>query len=393
MSKKVGVLFVGINGATANTAVVGIVSESTGYKKSRQGMITADPFFTPLSLIEPSQMVVGGWDLFQENAYDAAIRNAIHDKEMVERLKEPLSAIISQPGIRRLQDVDDQPGHEQIIKGYSTKDTVKKICENIECFREDNGLNDIIIVNISSTEKYWELSTEYNEGDFILDQIKSNNKQLSSGILYAVAAIKSHCAYIDFTPDLTLLSEGLWELAEEYKVPIAGKDGNTGQTLMKTIIARMLKVRNLKLLGWYSTNILGNRDGEVLSREAHKKTKLLDKLGVIEPILGYSDFHHVVNIEHYPPRGDNKEAWDSIDFLGWFDKPMQMKINLLGRDSILAAPLVVDLCRFSTHSLQKGLYGVQEQLSLFFKHPSKAPVCDFLGQYEYLIDYYSKWRE
>lgn len=391
MSKKIGVLFIGLNGATANTTVVGIVSESIGSKKSRQGMITASPSLAHLSLIEPSQMVVGGWDLFKENAYESAVRNAIHDNMMIDGLKDPLSTIISWPGIRHCQDVDDQPGQENSLNGYSANDSIRIVCEDIERFREDNSIDNVIVINISSTEKYWELTQEFSSGEFILDQIELNNERLSSGILYAVAAIKSHCAYIDFTPDLTLLAEGIWALAEEYKVPIAGKDGNTGQSLMKSIVARMLKVRNLKLVGWYSTNILGNRDGEVLNREAHKKTKLIDKLGIIEPILGYSDYCHIINIEHYPPRGDNKEAWDNIDFMGWFDKPMQMKINLLGRDSILAAPLVLDLCRLLMHSLQNELYGVQEQLSLFFKHPVKPPVFDFFGQYNYLVDFYSKW--
>lgn len=391
-NNKVGVLLIGLNGAVANTIVVGIVSEHVGYASSRLGMITTSAPFNALSLVAPSRMVVSGWDIFDENAYESALRNTVHEKQLVESVKTSLESITPWPGIRRRQDIDDQLDGAISMEEATPSETVAAIRQDIESFRVKNDLSHIIVLDVSSAEKSWELTPGYDSADSILKKIEDESSDLSSGILYAVAAIQSGCAYVDFTPNLTLLAKGLWELAERHQVPIAGKDGNTGQTLMKTVLARLLRIRNLKLEGWYSTNILGNRDGEVLVRDAHQKAKMTDKQRVLEPILGYSDFDHVVTIDYYPPRGDNKEAWDNIDFLGWFERPMQCKINWLGRDSILAAPMLLDICRLMDFSLRKDLHGIQNQLSLYFKHPINAAEFDFFSQYEHLVRFYNRYK-
>ncbi|MCF6154490.1 MAG: hypothetical protein E3K36_04395 [Candidatus Brocadia sp.] len=173
------------------------------------------------------------------------------------------------------------------------------------------------------------------------------------------------------------------------KVPLAGRDGNTGQTLIKTVLGQMFKIRNLNLNGWYSTNILGNNDGLVLSMPEHRQTKMEDKLGVLEPVLGYNHFTHIVDIHYYPPRGDNKEAWESIDFSGWLGMPMSAKINWLGRDSILAAPLIIDLVRLMEFALRRGECGIQSQLAIYFKHPLGTSARGFSDQYMLLKNYYA----
>ena len=388
-----GLLIVGLCGATANTVVVGLVSAKAHYQKSKLGMITSNPFFDKLDLIDQEEIVLGGWDIIRENAYESAIRNNVHEKKIIEEIREPLSKITPWPAIKSSLDIDDKPSKGQVINELHPRKLIDSIKKDINNFRENNKVDQVIVLNLSSTEKYRELSPDYGSIDGIMDLVDhpKNNTLISSGFMYVIAAIESGCGFIDFTPNLTLTSKGICDLAEKFKVPIAGKDGNTGQTLMKTVIAQMLKLRNLKLEGWYSTNILGNKDGEVLSREEHKKTKMIDKLGVLEPILGYSDFTHIVNIEYYPPRGDNKEAWDNIDFLGWFNRPMQMKISWLGRDSILAAPLIIDLCRLMDFSFNNSLFGIQSQLSLFFKHPIEPCAFDFFSQYEYLKAFYSEY--
>jgi myo-inositol-1-phosphate synthase len=206
--------------------------------------------------------------------------------------------------------------------------------------------------------------------------------------LYAYAGIETGCAFIDFTPNVTLDVPGVQELAVHSGVPIAGRDGSTGQTLMKTLLAEMLQARNLKLEGWYSTNILGNNDGMVLSRPEHREVKMHDKLSVLEPILGYNTFSHAVDITYYPPRGDSKEAWDSIDFIGWFSLPMTMKIDWQGRDSILAAPLVLDLCKHLQFALAKGAIGIQSHLAIYFKQPIGTGVLPFSVAVRRLKEYY-----
>nr|MBC8554266.1 inositol-3-phosphate synthase [Candidatus Brocadiales bacterium] len=218
--------------------------------------------------------------------------------------------------------------------------------------------------------------------------ITNNDEGLTSGMLYAYAAIEENCPFVDFTPNVTLETGALLELADVKNVPLAGRDGNTGQTLMKTVLGQMLKIRNLKLDGWYSTNILGNNDGKVLARNEHSEIKMRDKLGVLEPLLGYGDFDHKVNIEYFAPRGDNKEAWDSIDFLGWLDQSISVKINWLGRDSILAAPLILDLIRLVEYAQRKGEKGIQSHLAMYFKNPLGTKARGFYDQYKVFVDYY-----
>jgi myo-inositol-1-phosphate synthase len=251
---------------------------------------------------------------------------------------------------------------------------------DIERFKKQNGLARCVMVWCGSTETYIEPGPVHQSLKAFEQAMRDNHKDIAPSMIYAYAAIKSRVPYANGAPNLGVDTPALQELAREMRVPISGKDFKTGQTLMKTIIAPGLKARLLGLDGWYSTNILGNRDGEVLDDPDSFKSKEVSKLSVLETILQpdknpdlYGDVHHVVRINYYPPRGDNKEGWDNIDIFGWLGYPMQIKVNFLCRDSILAAPIVLDLALFSDLAGRASMGGIQEWLSFFYKSPMVAP--------------------
>lgn len=284
-------------------------------------------------------------------------------------------------------DVDETIASDYSKNGTSLQRRVDHLREEIASFKENNGLDGVVVIYLASPLKAQGTGV-YNTLEEFRKAIRDNDTGLTSGMLYAYAAIEENCPFVDFTPNVTLETGALLELADINNVPLAGRDGNTGQTLMKTVLGQMLKIRNLKLDGWYSTNILGNNDGKVLARSEHAEIKMRDKLGVLEPLLGYGDFDHTVNIEYFAPRGDNKEAWDSIDFLGWLDQSISVKINWLGRDSILAAPLILDLIRLTEYAQRKGEKGIQSQLAMYFKNPLETEARGFYDQYKLFVDYY-----
>lgn len=382
MDKKIGLLIVGVNGAIASTAIAGVEAIKRNLAKPT-GLLTETEAVAGVDLVKLSNVKFGGWDIVQEPHFQCLRRHGILEESLLIKLEnEPYDIdFFNAPrtGItNHILNIDNMKN----ISGVTVpaNDAVKQIIDNINEFRDKYDLAGCVVVNLSSTEPRKENLEFINTIELFEDAINKNNPDISSGMIYAYASIKAHAPFINFTPSATVDIPALKQLAERERVAIAGNDGKTGQTLYKTVIAPMLKWRNLKLLGWYSTNILGNNDGRVLEDPSHKKTKIMSKTKVLDNILGYDDFYHRVEINYYPPRGDAKEAWDTIDFQGWLGTNMSMKINWIGEDSILAAPLVVDIMRLLWSAYERGTYGVVCELAEFFKDPIDCKDHDFSNQ-------------
>jgi len=269
---------------------------------------------------------------------------------------------------------------ENVKKGATKTDLAKMVMDDIENFRDANDCVRMVVVWCGSTEKYIEVSAMHTSIEAFEKGLQTNDPAISPSMIYAYAAIKLGVPFMNGAPNLTCDIPALIELAKETGTPIGGKDFKTGQTLMKTILAPGLAARALGIKGWFSSNILGNRDGYVLDHPDNFKTKEVSKLSVLEDILQpdmnpelYGEIYHKVRINYYPPHGDNKESWDNIDIFGWLGYQMQIKINFLCRDSILAAPIVLDLALFSDLAKRAGMSGIQEWLSFYFKSPQTAP--------------------
>jgi len=388
---KLGVLIPGM-GAVTSTFIAGVEAVKAGWAlpigsltqmgtirlgKRTEGRSPKIKDFVPLA--ELQDLVIGGWDIFEDNAYEAARKAGVLDKAHIEKLKEPLSAIkpmkavFDHDYVRRL----DGPNVKQ---GGSKMDKARMLMDDIEQFRKSTGVSRLVMIWCGSTEVHHEPTEVHQTIENFERGLEKNDPNIAPSQIYAYAALKMGIPHANGAPNLTTDVPALVELARRNQVPICGKDFKTGQTLMKTIVAPGLKARMLGLTGWYSTNILGNRDGEVLDDPASFRTKEVTKLSVLEYILQpdlypelYKDFYHVVRINYYPPRGDAKEGWDNIDIFGWMGYPMQIKINFLCRDSILAAPLVLDLVLFLDLAQRAGMKGIQEWLSFYFKAPMTAP--------------------
>jgi myo-inositol-1-phosphate synthase len=386
MKPKIGVMIVGMSGATANTAIVGAIAGSE--KEKTLGSIISTQEFKDINFISDRQIVFGGWDIVNKNAYAAALDYEIIPESIVKKQRRKLTNLYPLPGISTNYDVSETKSSDHCIQTDNLKSAIDKIKNDIDDFRARERIKTCIVVYLGPPLKQVDRDFSQVHKDDLEKMILDNSSYITSAMIYAIGSIKSNCGFIDFTPNITLEVPGIIELAEEYKVPVAGRDGNTGQSLMKTVIGDMFRIRNFKLEGWYSTNILGNNDGLVLSRSEHRKLKMQDKLGVIDPIVGYNDFEHVVDISYYMPRGDNKESWDNIDFLGWLGLSICMKINWIGRDSILAAPLVLDLIKHLYHSISNEQSGIQEHLAMYFKHPLACGVLPFTQAYEKLKTHY-----
>ncbi len=394
MSKeKLGVLLVGMNGATANTTVAGSLAIKKGLITNCDGMLTETESFSHLSLVQLNQLVFGGWDVNGRNGYKAALSNKVLEPSLIEDLRPELEAIRPWKAVITEHDVDSARRDSNVQTIASLEEGLDTLKQDILSFKKQNNLDKAVVVFLGSPLKHIKIKELHRDLSKFRKTLRENDPSISSAMLYAFAAIETGCPFVDFTPNVTLKVPALLQLAGEKKVPLAGRDGNTGQTLIKTVIAQMFKIRNLKLHGWYSTNILGNNDGRVLALPEHRQTKMEDKLGVLEHILGYNHFTHIVDIHYYPPRGDNKEAWESIDFSGWLGMPMSMKINWLGRDSILAAPLILDLVRLLEFALRRGEYGIQPQLAIYFKHPLGTFTRGFFDQYMLLENYYTNIKD
>ena len=387
---RLGVLTPGL-GAVASTFIAGVIAARNGLAAPigsvtqmahiRLGQRDEDrnPLirdFVPLAGLD--DLVFGGWDPISANVLEAARTCGV----LEERDLAPLSAELE--GIVAMDAVFDQRWVKKLdgarVKPATSKwDQAQALVEDIERFRSENDCERLVMVWCGSTEAYQEPSAVHASVESFETGLRSGDENISPSQIYAYAALVSEVPFANGAPNLAVDVPCMLELAAQRGVPIAGKDFKTGQTLMKTLLAPGLKARMLGLRGWYSTNILGNRDGEVLDDPENFKTKEVSKLGVLDTILQpeaypdlYGNIDHVVRINYYPPRGDNKEGWDNIDIFGWLGYPMQLKVNFLCRDSILAAPIVLDLALFLDLSARAGQSGVQEWLSFYLKAPQAA---------------------
>ncbi len=388
---KLGILVPGL-GAVATTFIAGVES-------IRQGL--AEPFgsvtqmqtirlgkrtdvrtpkikdFVPLAGLD--QLVFGAWDPIADDAYESAMAARVLDERDIEPVGEflktvkPMPAVFDKAYVKRLDGPNVKRAANKLALG-------EQLREDIRRFKEENGCDRLVMIWCGSTEVYLKAGPAHATIESFEQAMRDNNDAIAPSMIYAWAAIREGVPYANGAPNLSGDVPALMALAEENGVPVAGKDFKTGQTLMKTIIAPGLKARMLGLSGWFSTNILGNRDGEVLDDPESFKTKEESKLSVLQHILQpdmypelYADFYHKVRINYYPPRGDNKEGWDNLDIFGWLGYPMQIKIDFLCRDSILAAPIVLDLALFMDLAGRAGMGGIQEWLSFYFKSPIHAP--------------------
>ncbi|MCS6884937.1 MAG: inositol-3-phosphate synthase [Acidobacteriota bacterium] len=390
-SGKLGVLLVGL-GAVSTTVIAGVEAIRKGLAKPigsltqmatirlgkrTEGRSPKIKDFVPLA--ELDDLIFGAWDIFEENCYEAALHCGVLEKTLLEQLRpeleciKPMRAVFDKNYVKRLSGTNVKTANNK-------RELAEMLIADIEQFRKLHGCTRLVMIWCASTEAYLKPSAVHQSIETFEKALEENSPEIAPSMIYAYAAIKSRIPFANGAPNLTVDIPALTNLAIKLGVPICGKDFKTGQTLMKTIVAPGLKSRMLGLSGWYSTNILGNRDGEVLDDPESFKTKEESKLSVLEYILQpevypelYGDFSHVVRINYYPPRGDNKEGWDNIDIFGWLGYPMQIKINFLCRDSILAAPIALDLALFLDLAQRCGMYGIQEWLSFYFKSPMTAP--------------------
>ena len=388
---KLGVLLVGL-GAVSTTFIAGVEAIKKGIAdpvgsltqmgtirlgKRTDNRVPLIKDFVPLASLE--DLVFGAWDIFPDSAFEAATHAGVLEKDLLAQVRtalqkiKPMKAVFDQTYVKRLQGTN-------VKEGANKMELAQQLIDEIAEWRKKNKVSRIVMIWAASTEIFLKQHAVYKTLDSFEKAMRENHKAIAPSMIYAYAALKSGIPFANGAPNLTVDVPALRVLAETNQLPICGKDFKTGQTLMKTIIAPGLKSRMLGLHGWYSTNILGNRDGEVLDDPDSFKTKEESKLSVLEYILQpevypklYKDFSHVVRINYYPPRGDNKEGWDNIDIFGWLGYPMQIKIDFLCRDSILAAPIVLDLALFLDLAQRTGMRGIQEWLSFYFKSPQTAP--------------------
>jgi myo-inositol-1-phosphate synthase len=388
---KLGVLTPGL-GAVSTTFMAGVIAVLKGLGqpigsltqmgtirlgKRTEKRVPKIKDFVPLCGM--SKLVFGGWDIFADNVYEAACKAQVLDRDLLRRIRtelesiEPMSAVFDRHYVKRLDG-------DHVKKGAGKMDLAEQLREDIRQFKAANDLDRMVLIWCGSTEIYIEPSPVHLDLGAFESGLRNDDPAIAPSMIYAYAALKEGVPYANGAPNLTVDIPALQQLASDRAVPICGKDFKTGQTLMKTILSPGFKARMLGVSGWFSTNILGNRDGEVLDDPESFKSKEVTKLGVLDYILQpelypelYKDFYHKVRINYYPPRGDNKEGWDNIDIFGWLGYPMQLKVDFLCRDSILAAPLVLDLALFLDLAARAGMSGIQEWLSFYFKSPMVAP--------------------
>lgn len=402
-SGKLGVLIVGMGGAVSTTLITGVLCVRKGLAKpigsitQMASMKMQDGKEHLIKDIVPiadlKDIKFGGWDIFEDNAYDAAIYAEVLKEKDLNKVKDELIEIKPMPAVfdhnfaKRLNGT-------YIKKAETRWDMVALLRQDIRKFKEENGCDRIVVLWAASTEIYIPLAEEHKTLESLEKAMKDNRTDIiAPSMCYAYAALSEGAPFVMGAPNLCVDIPAMWELSEKKQVPIAGKDFKSGQTLMKTVLAPMFKTRMLGVSGWFSTNILGNRDGEVLDQPENFKTKEVSKLSVIDNILEpekypelYGNVYHKVRINYYPPRKDNKEAWDNIDIFGWMGYPMEIKVNFLCRDSILAAPIALDLVLFSDLALRAGMYGIQTWLSFF----CKSPMHD--NEHEPVHDLFQQWR-
>ena len=333
--------------------------------------------FVPLAKLD--DLVFGGWDIFEDNAYEAAVHASVLEASLLEKVRQPLEAIKPMKAVFDADYIKRITG-PNVKQGGSKMDKAEMLVEDIRQFQESTGASRLVMIWCGSTEVFHRPSAVHQTLKDFECGLHKNDPDIAPSQVYAYAALKSGVPFANGAPNLTTDMPALLDLARERQIPVCGKDFKTGQTFMKTLLAPGFKARMLGMSGWFSTNILGNRDGEVLEDPGSFKAKEETKLSVLEQILQpelypqlYKNLYHAVRINYYPPRGDSKEGWDNIDIFGWLGYPMQIKIDFLCRDSILAAPLVLDLVLFMDLAQRAGMRGIQEWLSFYFKAPMTAP--------------------
>ena len=391
---KLGVMIPGM-GAVATTFVAGVEAVRKGLSKpigslTQMGTIRLgkrtdrrSPRIKEfVSLAELNDLVFTGWDIFEDDMYTAARKAGVLEKELLDEIKPFLSTIKPQKAVFDHNYVKKIDG-PNVKKGRNKMDLAEQVRDDIRAFKKNSGASRLITMWCGSTESYIEPTAAHQSVKAFERALRENDEMIAPSMIYAYASLMEGVPFANGAPNLTVDLPAMLELSRQNGAPICGKDFKTGQTLMKTVLAPAFKARLLGLSGWYSTNILGNRDGEVLDDPGSFKTKEESKLGVLEHILQpalypelYGNIFHKVRINYYPPRGDNKEGWDNIDIFGWLGYPMQIKVDFLCRDSILAAPIVLDLVLFLDLAQRtpelRGI-GIQEWLSFYFKSPMTAP--------------------
>lgn len=390
-SGKLGVLIPGL-GAVSTTFIAGVeavkrglalpVGSLTQLSTIRLGKRTDNrsPMikdFVPLAKLE--DLVFGGWDIFEDTAYESALNAGVLEKDLLEKVKAPLTAVKPMKAVFD-QDYVKRLNGPNVKQAKNNMEKAQMLIEDIERFRKENNCARLVMVWCGSTEVFHQPAPCHQTLASFEAGLLNNDPEIAPSQIYAYAALMCGVPYANGAPNLTTDTPALLDLARDRNLPVCGKDFKTGQTFMKTLIAPGLKARMLGIAGWYSTNILGNRDGEVLEDPGSFKSKEETKLSVLDQILQpqlypdlYKDLHHVVRINYYKPRGDQKEGWDNIDIFGWLGYPMQIKVNFLCRDSILAAPIVLDLALLMDLAQRTGMRGIQEWLSFYFKAPMHAP--------------------
>jgi myo-inositol-1-phosphate synthase len=391
---KLGVMIPGM-GAVATTFVAGVEAVRKGLAKPigsltqmgtirlgkrTEGRSPKVKEFMPLAGL--NDLVFTGWDIFEDNMYEAASKAGVLDRYLLDEIKPFMSSIKPRKAVFDHNYVKKIDG-PNVKKGKNKMELAEQLRDDIRQFRKSSGASRLVTIWCASTETYIEPSAAHQSVKAFEKALTQNDENIAPSMIYAYASLMEGVPFANGAPNLTVDVPAMLELSKDREAPICGKDFKTGQTLMKTVLAPAFKARLLGLSGWYSTNILGNRDGEVLDDPGSFKTKEESKLGVLEHILQpsiypelYGDIFHKVRINYYPPRGDNKEGWDNIDIFGWLGYPMQIKVDFLCRDSILAAPIVLDLVLFldlAQRSSELRGIGIQEWLSFYFKSPMTAP--------------------
>ena len=390
---KLGVMIVGFGGAVASTAIAGIELLKSN-KIGTEGLPLADlPEKLVGGIVDYKNLVFTGWDMNADDLAAAATTHNVLTLQQFSAVSEelqsakPLAAVVNSAFCHNIEG-------KNVFAAANHFAAIEKLREDIRCFRNESGADNFVIINLASTESFVDKDSEtFATLENFEKALGENSEEISPAMIYAYAAVGERIPYGNFTPSVAADIPAIVEYAEKMGVPLAGKDGKTGQTFIKTVIAPGLKARALKVDGWFSTNILGNRDGFALQHPDSLKSKVTTKGSVLDDILGYAVEDHLVDIRYYRPRGDNKEAWDNIDIIGFMGQPMQLKINFLCKDSILAAPLVIEIARLLDYAQKRGEKGVQRQLSTFFKLPqvsdeqNETPEHALHKQQEMLLDW------
>ena len=405
---KLGVMCVGL-GAVTTTTIIGVLMSRKGLSKPTgsfacDGIMRLgkgqDKIYKEVKDIIPianlNDIVFGAWDIYEDDAYDAAIKASVLRTSDIDPVKDELKAIRPYKALFDKSYATNIDG-PNVKEGVTRWDLTQQVREDIRHFKEINNCERVVVIWIASTEKYIPRDNDVHGSIAAFeDAMKTNDvERIAPSMCYAYAAMREGCPFVMGAPNLCIDIPAMWELADEMQVPITGKDFKSGQTMMKTVLAPAFFTRQLGVTGWFSTNILGNRDGVVLDAPENFETKRRSKMSAVENILDsdiypdlYSDIYHKVRINYYPPRGDEKESWDNIDIFGWMGYPMTIKVNFLCRDSILAAPLVLDLILFSDLALRAGEKGIQEFMSFYSKAPmhkdGEKPVHDLFKQFAML---------